>query len=199
LIDNGVLSATTGVEVGKMAYGTGDHPFIRTTDIAELEIKADPRQGVSKDVYDMFSSKASIAEGDVVVVRDGSYLVGSSAIATAGDVPALICGGIYRLRSRDRSALPEHVLLGLLNPPLVRKQMRARQFTRDVIDTLGQRLFEVRIPDPASAFATNLGALLQTQMQRKATLKFRMSEAIALTEPHVPVGRRNRPGWSMSG
>ena len=36
----------------------------------------------------------------------------------------------------------------LLNLPIVRQQMRNKQFTRDVIDTLGHRIREVVLPVP---------------------------------------------------
>lgn len=199
LVNDGLLTAKTGVEVGKMAYGTGNIPFIRTTDIAELELKADPRQGISKEIYDRYAAKAALAEGDVILIRDGTYLVGSSALVSQNDPPALICGGIYRLRSTDMQALNPATLLGLLNLPVVRWQMRARQFTRDVIDTLGYRLFEVMVPDPASQFAINLGTKLSVEMSSKATLRARILEAIKSIEPKVPPRSRNRPGWSMRG
>jgi hypothetical protein len=199
LIKLGLLSAKTGVEVGKMAYGTGDIPFIRTTDIAELELKADPRQGIAKAIYDKYAAKASLAGDDVILIRDGTYLVGSSALVTANDLPALICGGIYRLRSTDHNALSPATLLGFLNLPVVRWQMRARQFTRDVIDTLGYRLFEVMVPDPTSQFAIDLGAKLSTEMLLKANLRSRIQETVRSIEPNVPPRLRNRPGWSMRG
>jgi len=40
--------------------------------------------------------------------------------------------------------------LGLLNSYIVKRQIRTKQFTRDVIDTLGQRFKEVVIPIPNS-------------------------------------------------
>ena len=39
LINNGLISVKTGDEVGKMAYGTGDIPFVRTSDISGWEIR----------------------------------------------------------------------------------------------------------------------------------------------------------------
>lgn len=45
-------------------------------------------------------------------------------------------------------ALAPYLLLSLLNGPIVKRQMRAKQFTRDVIDTLGKRIFEVILPIP---------------------------------------------------
>jgi type I restriction enzyme M protein len=47
-----VLSLDTGVEIGKMAYGTGTIPFIRTSDLSNWEIKADFKHGVSEEIYD---------------------------------------------------------------------------------------------------------------------------------------------------
>ncbi len=199
LVTRGLVKANTGVEVGKMVYGTGNIPFVRTTDIAGLELKADPRHGVSESVFDQFKGKGSLTEGDVIVIRDGTYLVGSSAIVTQDDIPALFCGGIYRFRSLDPKLLDPFALLGAFNLPIVRRQMRARQFTRDVIDTLGSRLFEVQIPDPTSSKSRDLGSGLRALMQRKAAVKREISKVVRLCEPSIPPQLRTRPGWSMRG
>ncbi len=135
LVKDGLLSLESGVEVGKMSYGTGNIPFIRTTDIADWEVKHDFRHGVSEEIYREYEHAASLRSGDIVLVRDGTYLVGSSALAADDDLPALICGGLYRLRVEDLSRLSPFALLAFLSLPIVRRQMRARQFTRDVIDT----------------------------------------------------------------
>jgi hypothetical protein len=182
-----------------MAYGTGTIPFVRTTDIAEMEVKTDPRQGVSRSIYDEVSPKALLAKNDVLLIRDGTYLVGSSAIVTDNDLPALICGGIYRLRSTDSLALDPFVLLALLNLPVVRRQMRSKQFTRDVIDTLGKRLFEVRIPNPRSTNARSLGNALAKLMHRKNGLRASAVTNILRVEPSIPPRLQARPGWSMRG
>jgi hypothetical protein len=197
LVDSGALVMNTGVEVGKMAYGTGDVPFIRTSDIADLEIKRDVRQGVSEAVYLEHQEKAGVHAGDIVVVRDGTYLVGSSALMTDADEAALICGGLFRVRVTSPDLIPSAGLLAALNHPAVRRQMRARQFTRDVIDTLGDRLLEVRIPDPKSqwfrAAAMNLSGLLV----RKTSNKERIRAVVAKIEPQAGGGLSGRPGWSM--
>ena len=52
LIERGAVSLATGVEVGKMAYGTGTIPFIRTSDLSNWEIKADFKHGVSDAIYE---------------------------------------------------------------------------------------------------------------------------------------------------
>ncbi len=148
LIKQRVVSWKTGVEIGKMAYGTGPIPFIRTSDIANWELKADPKQSVSEDIYDQYQKKLDVQSQDIFVVRDGTYLVGTSCIVNKHDTKLLYCGGMYKLRVENKAELDPWMMLALLNAPIVRRQMRAKQFTRDIIDTLGKRLFEIVIPIP---------------------------------------------------
>jgi hypothetical protein len=199
LVEKNWLSVGTGVEVGKMAYGTGTVPFIRTTDLADLGVKADPRQGISDDIYRTYAKKAGVEVGDILVVRDGTYLVGSSAIVTTSDTPALICGGIYRIRVQASSKVDPFAILALLNLPIVRRQMRAKQFTRDVIDTLGKRFLEVLVPDPTSKWATNLGASINGVVDDRGRVNAAMRQVIEQLEPAPPAKLSNRPGWSMRG
>lgn len=69
---------------------------------------------------------------------------------TREDAVALYCGGLLKIRALDRERLDPYLLLGLLNSYIVRRQFRTKQFTRDVIDTLGNRLDEVVMPIPKS-------------------------------------------------
>lgn len=149
LVNEGAISWETGIEIGKMAYGTGPVPFIRTSDISNWELKGDPKQSVSEEIYE--ANKQDVRAEDVLVVRDGTYLVGTSCILTEHDTRILYCGGIYKLRVEQCSTLDPYLLLALLNTPIVRRQMRAKQFTRDIIDTLGKRLFEVVLPVPKAS------------------------------------------------
>ena len=148
LIDRRLLLAGSGVEPGKSAYGTGEIPFVRTSDFTNWELAAESKQGVSEDIYDMYAGKAATQPGDVLLVRDGTYLVGSSCIVTESDPRSIFCGGLIRLRSLDQAYLDPMLLLGLLNTVIVKKQFRSKQFTRDVIDTMGQRYREVVLPIP---------------------------------------------------
>lgn len=148
-VKDGLLSWDTGIEVGKMAYGTGDIPFIRTSDISNWELKGDPKQSVSEEIYQ--DNRQDVRARDIFVVRDGTYLVGTSCILIEKDTKILYCGGLYKLRVVKPDHLDPYLLLALLNTPIVRRQMRAKQFTRDIIDTLGKRLFEVLLPIPKDA------------------------------------------------
>lgn len=151
LISSGCLSLSTGDEIGKLAYGTGDIPFVRTSDFSNWEIKADAKQGISEDIYDQYAEKEDVLAGDILFVRDGTYLVGTSCMVTECDAKMLFCGGLYKIRTNDKEYLDEYLLLGLLNSYIVKRQVRTKQFTRDVIDTLGKRIEEVVLPIPRNA------------------------------------------------
>ncbi|ELP3329421.1 restriction endonuclease subunit S [Vibrio sp. sp1] len=150
LIEDGILEVNTGDEIGKMAYGTGTIPFLRTSDFSNWEIKHDPKQGVSQEIYQAYARKQDMKAGDILLVRDGTYLVGTSCIVTKNDSKALYCGGLYKIRVKDEAMFDQWLLLGLLNSYIVKRQIRTKQFTRDVIDTIGKRLEEIIIPIPKS-------------------------------------------------
>lgn len=149
LSETGAIEYHTGDEIGKMAYGTGDIPFIRTSDFANWEINHTPKQGISEEIYNEYAEKQDIKENDILIVRDGTYLVGSSCIITKEDTKSLFCGGLFKFRILGGNLDP-FLFLGLINSYIVKRQMRTKQFTRDVIDTLGNRIDEVVIPIPKS-------------------------------------------------
>jgi type I restriction enzyme M protein len=70
-----------------------------------------------------------------------------------------------------------YLLLALLNAPIVRRQMRAKQFTRDIIDTLGKRLFEVLLPIPKDAeLAARIAKETRSVIDTRAKLRDRTKE-----------------------
>ncbi len=167
LRSTGRLALGTGDEVGKLAYGTGPIPFVRTSDLGNWELKSDPKQSVSVRIAAEYADKQSAEAGDILLVRDGTYLVGTTAMITDQDIPMLYSAGVIRIRCLDPRLHPV-VLLALLNTRIVRQQMRAFQFTRDVIDTLGKRVDEIVLPIPRSssvrqAIVDEVGTLIATR------------------------------------
>ena len=63
LVNSGVLEVRTGDEIGRLSYGSGTIPFVRTSDISNWEIKLDPKHGVSEEVYISLASKQDVREG----------------------------------------------------------------------------------------------------------------------------------------
>lgn len=179
LIQKRAVTLATGVEVGKMAYGTGDIPFIRTSDISNWEIKADFKHGVSQSIYDEYKDKCDVQAGDIFFVKDGTYLVGSSAIVTEYDLPMLFQSHLYRIRVQKPEIIDPWLLFALLNTPIVRLQVRSKQFTQDIIDTIGKRISELAIPIPKNRSKSDkLAAECRRIIQTRVALRHEASTLV---------------------
>ncbi len=151
LIERGWLALATGHEVGKLAYGTGDIPFVRTSDLSNWEIKADPKHGVGEAIYNALSAKQDVAEADLLMVKDGTYLIGTCAMVTKYDLRMVYQSHIYKIRVThpDRDYLNPHLLLAVLSSEIVQSQIRSRRVTHDIIDSLGARIMDLELPLPS--------------------------------------------------
>lgn len=151
IVNEGVLKLTTGDEVGKLAYGTGSIPFIRTSDISNWELKADPKHGVSTEIYNGLKKKQDVQAGDILMVKDGTYLIGTCAIISDLDKEILYQSHLYKIRvNENKYGLDSYLLLAILSSTVVQKQIRSKQFTQDIIDSLGERINELLLPIPKS-------------------------------------------------
>ena len=148
LAEQGLVSLSNGDEVGKLAYGTGSIPFIRTSDIANWEIKLDPKQGLSEEIYESLQKKQDVQAYDILMVKDGTYLVGTCAMITEDETKIVYQSHLWKIRSLDHKRLNPYLLLALLSSPIVKQQIRAKQFTQDIIDTIGRRVYELVLPFP---------------------------------------------------
>jgi type I restriction enzyme M protein len=180
-IESGALQIQTGVEVGKMAYGTGPIPFIRTSDLSNWELKADPKHGVSEELYAELRAqhpdKFDVRAGDILVVKDGTYLVGTSAVVSDLDTRILYQSHLFKVRVSDPGVIDPWLLFAALNSPIAKRQIRAKRFTQDIIDTLGNRLAEVRVPLPRD---TELRQRIARETERAVQLRARLREQTRL-------------------
>jgi type I restriction enzyme M protein len=176
-MDAEVLNIQTGVEVGKMAYGTGPIPFIRTSDLSNWELKADPKHGVSEELYtglkEQYPNKFDVRAGDIFVVKDGTYLVGTSAVVSDLDTKILYQSHLFKIRVRDPEVIDPWLLFAALNSPIAKRQIRSKRFTQDIIDTLGNRLSEIRVPIPRDA---ELRERIARETERTVQLRSRLRE-----------------------
>lgn len=146
LVEAGVISIRKGHEVGSEAYGTGDIPFVRTSDIANFEIRVDPTNGVSEEVYSTYAPQQKLRPGDILVVADGRYRIGTSAILTENNDRCVVQSHLRVISVADESDLRPHALLYALNLPSVRLRIRDLVFVQSTLGTLGKRLFELKVP-----------------------------------------------------
>jgi type I restriction enzyme M protein len=151
LLGTGQLSISTGHEIGKLAYSTGEIPFVRTSDLSNWEIKVDPKHCVSDAVYNEYSAKQDVRRGDLLMVRDGTYLIGTAAYVTEHDERIVYQSHLYKLRLQADERLDAYLLLAILSSRPVRAQVKALAFTQDIINSLGDRIRELVLPIPRSA------------------------------------------------
>lgn len=149
LIDTGVIQVATGDEVGKLEYGTGNIPFIRTSDISNWRISTDSKHKISKETFLSLRKKQDVQIGDILMVKDGGYLIGTCAMITELDTEIVYQSHIYKFRvcSNSFGLTPEY-LLAVLSSNYLRAQIESKTCTLDIINSLGNRHRELVIPIP---------------------------------------------------
>ena len=149
LIEENVIQVSTGDEVGKLSYGTGDIPFVRTSDISNWEIKSDPKHLLSESIYEQLANKQDVREGDILMVKDGSYLIGTCAMISKYDTRIVYQSHLYKIRVAENSyGIDNYFLLAALSSEYLKKQIVSKTFSQDIINSLGDRLKELVIPIP---------------------------------------------------
>ncbi len=168
-MQRGILTISTGDELGKLAYGTGDIPFIRTSDISGWEIKADHKHGVNRSIYENLRLKQDIKPYDLLMVKDGTYLVGTCAIISEYDKEIIYQSHLYKIRVNENPlGLNHFLLLAILSSPVVQRQIKAKQFTMDIIDSLGERISELVLPIPKSKeHQAHITDMVETSVRRR--------------------------------
>lgn len=141
-----VLTIRKGHEVGSHAYGTGDIPFVRTSDVNNFEISVDPTKSVSEAVYEEYARQQKLRPSDVLIVVDGRYRIGTTALLTASNARCIVQSHFRILSITDDRVLGPYGLLFALNLPSVKMQLRNLVFVQSTLGTLGNRLLELEIP-----------------------------------------------------
>jgi type I restriction enzyme M protein len=146
LIKNKELQVKRGNEIGSQFYGKGDVPFIRTSDIVNWELKIDPIKCVPEEIYEQYKKQQDVQENDILFVKDGTFLIGRSAIVTKQDEKIIIQSHLLKIRVSKESKMNSFYLLYLLNTPIVQKQIAKYTFVQGTISTVGDRFNELRLP-----------------------------------------------------
>jgi len=146
LASSGVLDIRKGNEVGSEAYGTGDIPFVRTSDISNFEISTDPTKSVSDEIYERFSGHQRLRPGSILMVVDGRYRIGATAVITARTVRSVVQSHVKIIDVAPDSRVDPYAVLFSLSLPSVRRRIRDLVFVQSTLGTLGKRLLELKLP-----------------------------------------------------
>lgn len=146
LASAGILEIRKGHEVGSDAYGTGDVPFVRTSDLANFEISVDPTKSVAEEIYAEYGPQQNLKAGNILMVVDGRYRIGTTALLTENNCRCIIQSHLRVLSIIEKSYVDTYELLFSLNLPSVRLRIRDLVFVQSTLGTLGKRLLELHIP-----------------------------------------------------
>jgi len=93
-------------------------------------------------------------------------------VVSSLDTQILYQSHVMKIRVNDEAAVNPWLLFAALNSPIVKRQIRAKRFTQDIIDSLGNRLGEVRVPIPRdSATRKRISKEVKQAVQRRAELR----------------------------
>ncbi len=148
LISKKHLQIKKGNEVGSAAYGTGAIPFIRTSDITNLEINTDPTKSVSIEYFEKYKKTQNIKFGDILFVSDGRYRIGRSAIILDEKAECVIQSHLKIIKVLDDRMFSPFELLYLLNHQFVKQQISNLIFIQSTLGSIGNRLKEIKLPVP---------------------------------------------------
>jgi hypothetical protein len=163
-----------------MFYGTGPFPYIRTSDISNWEIRASPKHGVSQDVFDHYTAEQDVQVGDILFVHEGTYLIGTAAIVSEQDGSLLYQHHLAKFRVTPQANFDAHYLLAALASSVVQRQIRARQFSADIIDSVVGRIEEVVIPIPKGSGPRNrIGETARRSVSTRAELRAQLTSLFA--------------------
>jgi type I restriction enzyme M protein len=175
LVKKKVISIKRGNEVGSRYYGMGEIPFVRTSDIVNWEIKIDPVKCIPEEIYNEYKKGQDIRENDILLITDGTFLIGRTAIVSRLDTKIVIQSHIRRIRCLKAEILDPYLLLYLLNTDIVQRQMRSKTFVQATISTMGNRLYEIVLPIPKDKQVFNK---IKTEISRIIELKMTARQKI---------------------
>lgn len=188
-----ILKVSRGHEVGSDNYGTGDIPFVRTSEISNWEVTSDCTHCVSEDIYLKYKEKQNLEEEDILVVNDGTYLMGRAAMITESDLKIVFQSHFRRIKISKKESLSPYLLLALLGMEIVQRQIESKSFRQGTISTMGSRLMEVKIPIPTDEQLKNrIIADMKEIIKNKNEAKKRAQSYSILNKQENLMGIRNK-------
>ncbi len=137
-----------GHEVGSESYGTGDIPFVRTSDISNFEVSIDPTKSVSEETYQALSKEQNLRPGTILMVVDGRYRIGRCAILHEYNYRCIAQSHLRIISVSEKAPFSSFELLYLLSRASVQRDIRSLVFIQSTLGSLGNRIKEIKVPVP---------------------------------------------------
>jgi type I restriction enzyme M protein len=142
-------------------------------------VKADPKHCVDRKIFESLRRKQDVRPHDILMVKDGTYLIGTCAIVSEQDREIVYQSHLYKIRVEDNKRdINPFLLLAILSSGVVQRQVRSKQFTQDIIDSLGERISELVLPVPKDAkVRERISEMVQTAITKRVEARELASEA----------------------
>lgn len=183
LVEDGYITIRKGHEVGAQAYGTGIIPFIRTSDISNWEVSIDPTKSISDEIYSEFAPKQNLRAEDILMVVDGRYRIGRTAILHEHNVQCVVQSHLRIISVSKNAPISAYELLYILNMPIMLKQMRSLTFIQSTLGSLGKRIGNLKliVPDRNKQWNSRIENFKKLIEERAQTL----SELQSFVSPEI--------------
>ena len=159
----------------KNSYGSGEIPFIRTTDIANGEIIHPTIHAVSKEIFEEYKDKQGLKEHDILFVKDGTYRIGDSVLLFKNDLNCLVQSHFKIIRVHKNELVDPFLLFFLLQQEIVQKQIQNNVFTQATLSSIGNRIYNIKIPIPKNPQEKQrISRLAKETLTLRNTLKYEL-------------------------
>ena len=152
LLEDGTLTTSSGHGSPPSGFkGKGDTPYIRVKDIVNWEVYKNPTSSIPTHIYAKVkgSNGINLEEKDVVMIRRGSYRIGSCAMISPFDKNVLLTKEIQVIRVNDiqnKYNIDAYYLLYLLSHELTQKQLYNKIMIDTTLPNIGDRWKELYLP-----------------------------------------------------
>ena len=150
-LEKGIIEAWDGHGSPKAEYkGKGEIPYIRVADIVNWELYRNPVSSIPVDEYHrILGQKREPLEGDVILVRRGSYRIGTVAMVSPRDNKVLLTRELLTLRvvrQNNEFGITPFYLLAILASDIVQEQIPPNVFIDTTLPNLGTRWKNLILP-----------------------------------------------------
>lgn len=175
LVDDGTISAFDGHGSPRASQkGLGPVPYIRVADIVNWELYHNPVARVPESERRRLKAERRPPEvDDVLLVRRGSYRIGTVAIVGPRDLEAVLTSELLTLRVNEPNSrgITAHYLLAMLATATVQEQIPPKVCVDTTLPNLGDRWRSIVVPihlDPEERNAVARAAEAIVEQKREA-------------------------------
>lgn len=145
---SGLLPSGIGVE-SNLYDENGKIPFIRTSDLKNLEITRNPQKFISEEHYRKIKDKYDIKPYDILLAKDGNHLIGEAAMIMKGEENIVLQSHIYKIRVlKNKYGISAFNMMSALNKDETLDQIKSLVFVQGTIPTLSKHIYTIKLKFP---------------------------------------------------